>query len=1154
MEEKIRAAVIGSDVDALQAALYLAQIGADVRFITSCPAFAFFDSNKNDPRLFWSAVLQAIKHPSINFIYNTTSADISGTKGNFRIKTTHQLSYIDSDICTGCKKCEENCSTRLTRLQDDETITRTAIHKPYPGKKSVPSTMVIDKNEISPCRAACPLGINVQGFISLLANNKVREAYELINMTAPLGGILGRLCKHPCEEKCSRVKIDSPVSIRALHRYTYDNMDATVEKAPEADRPASSGKVAIVGSGPAGLMAAWELKRRGYEPTVFESHGTFGGMLATGIPRFRLSREIREREINKLISMGIKIRTGITVGRDIDFAYLRERDYKAFFLAIGASRNIKLNIPGEDLAGVIDCMSFLITLNQMGETFVGSNIVIIGDGNTAVDSARVAIRKNKGSVKIISWTVPEELTAAGDEIEEAFEEGVSIEYSAFPVEILGEGNKVVGVRCRRTRLTDEVMRNGWHKPEPVPGTDFVIDADHVIVAIGQSSDATQLNLEGLAVEKTSGTIKVNPLTLETNLNGVFAGGDCMRGPNNVVDAMADGMRAAESIDRYLAGSDMEMGRQEEPAKIAEVDVNAIVASPSKRAQMPYLDLENRKNTYEETTSGFSAEAALEEAKRCLSCALCSECMECVKVCKANAIVHADNLQSKEIEADIILRFPDGKICGEACDQKSGNFAGMEGIYDFSFETSVSAGDNKKKIMAGVIQTILDSTADFPDMLALKDSHQLSHHHQHITHDNQVDAESGSGIFLCRCNGENSSVIDFERLITAGNSKGNITHVSVVEQACTESGASIISEQIKETGLKHVIIAACRCCNYDQVCYSCNDRRILLHKYLSGNISGNQNSNIDYINIRELCAWAHNNDRVAATDKALRMLEAAVAHLTSTQPQNLARYPINPVALFIGGSNTNKISAMTLEVLGYVVFHIEPHNDLMDSSTEAKEAHSLAAGKSVYKGFPDSIKIDGCPGNYQVRLEYANNTEVLNAGAIILDSSLKKEVLDKINSTYLGRLCNRIISGIDSGSQDSESNLNFSKYEATLNKVGLFINTSATGIDEQQRSAPGVISAAKVLMYFRSHWITMRHSTAQINTDLCRACRNCVEQCPLIEIQENADGRLHSYLEQFLCTGCGACSAVCPTSAIYIDSQNNKILTASLKSYLCQAKI
>ncbi|MHB8086168.1 MAG: FAD-dependent oxidoreductase, partial [Dehalococcoidia bacterium] len=1037
-------------------------------------------------------------------------------------KTTQKLRYIDSDLCTGCKKCEENCSTRLTRTDDGKNVILSAVHKPYPGNKSVPSTMVIDKNEISPCRASCPLGINVQGFISLLANNKVQEAYELINRSAPLGGILGRLCKHPCEGQCSRAKIDGAVAIRSLHRYAYDNVITPAGKNTSPASPTSNSKIAIIGSGPAGLMAAWDLKRRGYDPTIFESHNVIGGMLATGIPRFRLSREIRERELGQLLDMGIKIRTGITVGRDIDFAYLKERDYKAFFLAIGASRNNKLGIAGEDLSGVIDCMSFLLLLNLTDDLFIGSNIVIIGDGNSAVDSARAAIRQNKGSVKIVSWTVQEELTASADEIQEALEEGVSIEYSSYPVEILGNQKKVTGVRFCRTKLTDELMRNGWHRPVPVEGTDFVIEADHVIVAIGQSADATQLNLDGLDIEKRSGTIRVNPLTLATNLPGVFAGGDCMRGPNNVVEAMADGLKAAESIDRYLSGVDLEQGRQVASRKIAEVDLNSIWAFPIKRAEMPYLDMEGRKNTYEETTTGFSAEVVAEETQRCLSCALCSECLECVKVCKSNAIKHDDTVRHKEIEADFILKFAAGGI---SVNEEN---PGKNGVYVINPEHDLPEGNVNLRLMAAVMQTILDSDIDFLDKLSMgsfdgndqaeTDLH-TAHHHDH------VEPQIRQGIFLCRCNGENSSVIDFGRLLGFSSPKLNIVHISEIEQACTEEGAQVIAERWKEAGLDHAVIAACRCCNYDQVCYSCNDRRILSRKHLNSHVAGQGNPDIEYVNIRELCAWSNSENRELATDKALKMIEAAAISAPSRN-QKYERRPINPAAIFIGGSGAGKIAAMTLEVLGCKVFQIAQ--------------------------LPDSIEIGGHPGDYHVKLSFSDRSELIKAGAIIVDASLKRADLDKLGYTYTGRLLQRLISAIVPDAAEGE--FNFNKYALALNRAGLFINAPVAVMDKQDESAEGVALAAGILLYLRSKWIAMRASAAQVNTVLCRSCQNCAKQCPLIEMREGANGLLHSYLERYLCTRCGACASVCPTGAIYLVGQDNSAIGTTIKSYLCAAEI
>jgi heterodisulfide reductase subunit A len=1124
MGKSKRAAVIGSNIDALQAALYLAKIGAQVKLITDLPAFAFFDSSGVEPRLFWSTVLNAIQDPSIEFVYSTSSADISGAKGNFNIKTTQKLRYIDSDLCTGCKRCEENCSTRLTKTSDGKNVILSAVHKPFPGNKSVPSTMVIDKNEISPCRASCPLGINVQGFVSLLANNKVQEAYDLINGFAPLGGILGRLCKHPCESKCSRAKIDSAVSIRSLHRYAYDNVITPAGKGAVPAVPTSKSKIAIIGSGPAGLMAAWDLKRRGYDPTIFESHNVIGGMLATGIPRFRLSREIRERELGQLLAMGIKIRTGITVGRDIDFAYLKERDYKAFFLAIGASRNNKLGIPGEELSGVIDCMSFLLTLNLTDDVFIGSNIVIIGDGNSAVDSARAAIRQNKGSVKIVSWTVPEELTASADEIEEALEEGVSIEYSAYPLEILENKNRVEGVRFCRTKLTDELMRNGWHRPEPVEGTDFIIEADHVIVAIGQSADATQLNLDGLNIEKRSGTIRVNPLTLATNLPGVFAGGDCMRGPNNVVEAMADGLKAAESIDRYLSGSDLEQGRQIESRKIAEVDLNSVWAFPVKRAEMPYLDMESRKNTYEETTTGFSAEMVVEETQRCLSCALCSECLECVKVCKSNAIRHDDTVRHKDVEADVILKFPADGISVK----EESLVTGKDGIYLIDPGPGQSGSDVNLKLMSAVMQTILDSDIDFLDKLSVgpfdgNDQAEAGYHPTH--HHDHARSESRQGIFLCRCNGENSSVIDFDRLLSFSSAKLNIAHISEIEQACTEEGAQVIAERWKEAGLDHAVVAACRCCNYDQVCYSCNDRRILSRKYLNRHIAGQGNADIEYVNIRELCAWAHSDNRESATDKARKMIEAS-ALVAPSRHQKYERQPINPAALFIGDSGTSKIAAMTLEVLGCKVFQITQ--------------------------VPDSLEIGGHPGEYHIKLGFPDRNEVVKAGAIVVDATLKQSDLDKLGYTYTGRLFQRLISETGAGATGAKFNL--SKYASALNRAGLFVNSHLTGNEKRDESAQGVALAAGILLYLRSNWITMRASAAQVNTALCRSCLTCIEQCPLIEMREGANGLLHSYLERYLCTRCGACASVCPTGAIYLCGQDNSTIGATLKSFLCPAEI
>ena len=329
---------------------------------------------------------------------------------------------------------------------------------------------------------------------------------------------------------------------------------------------------------------------------------------------------------------------------------------------------------------MVDCISLLLTLNLKVDTFVGLNVVVIGDGNSAIDSARTVNRKNEGTVKVLSWTIPEEITAVEEEVEEALQERVTIEYNTVPVEILGDAGKVTGIRCQRTRLTDEIMPNGRHRPESIPGTDFVIDADHVVVAIGQSPNASQLDMEGLAIDSNTGVIQVNPLTLETSIPTIFAGGDCVTGPNNVVDAMSAGLRAAESIDRYMQGRDLKEERSLEPPETAKVDVETIEVSPYERARMPVIHPRRRMHTFEETTTGLSAEAVRRESQRCLNCALCSQCMECTRVCELCAVFHDEVTKHFEVGAQVILKFPSSIVEEDTVTDQASQEAMMEGVH------------------------------------------------------------------------------------------------------------------------------------------------------------------------------------------------------------------------------------------------------------------------------------------------------------------------------------------------------------------------------------------------------------------------------------------------------------------------------------------
>ncbi len=395
------AAVIGDSIGAAQAALTLAEMGVVVRVITPSAALNLDSDNEgasvaSSEKLLtiWPLLLRAASHPLVTLYTNLEVTAINGRQGKFTIRATRNPRYVRADLCTGCARCEEGCSVQVPFLVDGRRITHSAIHAPVIHTKAVPSAFYIEKSGIAPCRAACPLGINVQGFVSLLSKGKVDKALDIISEAAPLAGVLGRVCTHPCEDNCKRDEVDSPVFIRALHRYAADNALNGINYKHKKPAGSRKEKVAIIGSGPAGLAAAWDLALQGYTPTIFESHAVVGGMLATGIPRFRLPHEVREREVEAIKALGVDIKTGVTIGRDVTISDLRERGYRAFFLAIGAHQNNELNIPGEELDGVVDSMSLLFALNLKVGASVGSNVVVIGGGNSAVDSARTAKRRS----------------------------------------------------------------------------------------------------------------------------------------------------------------------------------------------------------------------------------------------------------------------------------------------------------------------------------------------------------------------------------------------------------------------------------------------------------------------------------------------------------------------------------------------------------------------------------------------------------------------------------------------------------------------------------------------------------------------------------------------------------------------------------------
>jgi NADH-quinone oxidoreductase subunit F len=378
-------------------------------------------------------------------------------------------------------------------------------------------------------------------------------------------------------------------------------------------------RVAVVGSGPAGLTVAYHLITKGYGVTIFEALPIVGGMLITGIPPNRLPRNVIQHEVDRIKALGVEMRTNITVGRDIALDDLFKKGYGAIFLAIGAYDSRKLGIPGEDeFEGFLDCLTFLQRVNLGDRSKPGEKVCIIGGGNAAIDSARTALRLGCETVTIVYRRSRREMPANPSEIEEAEAEGVKIHYLASPLRILGKNDRVIGMECIRNML-GEPDASGRRRPIPVDGTEFTVEADAIIPAISQRPDLSFLPKDhGFAITRWN-TFEVDPQTLQTNKKGVFAGGDAVTGPATVVEAIAAGKKAAEMIDRYLRGLELTVGKEESRPmmKLTDEEIQAIEKEP--RQRMPKLPLEKRAGNFDEVELGFSEEAAVEEAKRCLRC-------------------------------------------------------------------------------------------------------------------------------------------------------------------------------------------------------------------------------------------------------------------------------------------------------------------------------------------------------------------------------------------------------------------------------------------------------------------------------------------------------------------------------------------------------
>ena len=480
----------------------------------------------------------------------------------------------------------------------------------------------IDVKIHPPCRNACPAHVNVQAYVSLISQGRFGEALDVIRRRNPFPSVCGRVCFAPCEDACQRYNVDSPVSIRLLKRLVSE-AELSLELAARAEpyQRTREEKVAVIGTGPAGLTAAFELVKIGYPVTVFERDPKPGGMLRTCLPLYRLPEEVLDADIRYIIDSGVEVKTNVDIGRDLSLGDLWGLGYGAVFVAVGAPENLSLNIEGEDLEGVYHALDFLKKAHSEEKPRLEGRVAVIGGGDVAIDSARSAVRLGPGEVTIVYRRQRPEMPAHPKEVDEAEREGVGFEFLASPVRILGEGS-VSGVECVRMRL-GEPDESGRRRPMPIPGSEFVIPVDYVIEAIGETTDLFFLP-EGVRLTRR-GAIEADPATCETGVPGLFAGGDVVTGPLSVIDAIAAGIRAAGAIDLYLRGEDLGALRAEGIEEATWVKDETVIEERPKQEEA-LLPVEERRGNFEEVELGLTSTQGMMEALRCVHCGPCAECL------------------------------------------------------------------------------------------------------------------------------------------------------------------------------------------------------------------------------------------------------------------------------------------------------------------------------------------------------------------------------------------------------------------------------------------------------------------------------------------------------------------------------------------------
>lgn len=1087
------ALIIGGTPAGTQAALDLADSGIFVHLITSKPFLGAAAPGSHNDLFYRHRLLGIAKHPNIKLWPLTSVDSAKGQSGFFQISLCQAPRYVHTDKCTACGDCVEACPVTVS---DTRTKAITLSDGGQPG------CAVIDKRGTAPCAEACPGGIPVQGYVALVAQGRFQEALALIEAAIPFPGICGRVCTHPCEINCRRGEVDEPVAIRLLKRYVSDLANGASGRKPSETVPVPSNgmRVAVVGSGPAGMTVAHRLAKQGYRVSIFEKLPVIAGMMGIGIPAYRLPREVIRREYRRIQALGVEIHLNTSIGADGRYSVddLFEMGYRAVCLTVGAHKSLKLHIPGETLSNVVQGIDLLKTLSisqQLDDPVLKDRLsrmlvlgsdtraLVLGGGNTALDAARCLKRLGLKQVRILYRRSRKEMPALPEEIEEAEHEGVIIQYLTAPVRIGGdETSGVTGLECVRMKLTDP-DESGRQRPVPIAGSEFLVEADLVIPAIGQVPDIGTLVDDTTIKIDSSGRIEIQKNGFMTDRPGLFAAGDAVtRDKMAVIEAIGMGKKAAAQIDAFIKGHEP-VDIQTTPLPVVPRDLAASEKKTIPRVPVPTTPVTERLGGFSEVEQGYTEAEAIAEARRCLSCGPCSECMACAGVCKPGAVDHSLGESISVVSTGAVI------YAGAPEKFSYGPLSNLNGLIRIPPEKSLDGSAAAARAMFDIYTLPVPIPADaFSDI---------------------YEPVPRIGLFVCRCGEAISNIIDTRSLCDRAVQWPDVIHAEEISVSCAPEAVETIGAAVKKHDLNRAVVAACACCSIDQACYSCTFQRIRCRQNLGVMRNGPVRAGdvpdptplpteaFSFVNIREQCAWPHKDDPVAATSKATALIAAAVAG-ANTAIQRAEPMPLQKLsAMVIGADKAATICLKTLNGQGIAASHLpEP---------------------------PEQIRHAG--GRY---IAEKNGQTVEAAGVLLVPEDTDETT--------------RLLAAVGLGGENL--NLHAAPVGTVMVKPGILL--CKPGPDAERS---GQAAAAQMTAWFGRVADGNGKTAAVVDPDRCRGCNTCVEICDIGAPEILSPLEHRAWIDPAICTGCGTCAARCPSNAIRSSLPADDRLEAIIEAVL-----